>query len=297
MDIKYIDRSDNTIKEEKVLAKGILSFLYSSSLGKIFLECFVKNKFLSVLYGKFQDMSISKRKIHSFIKEYNIDMNDYIIEDSKKFKSFNEFFYRKIKEEKRPMLYDKNILISPADSKVLLYENIDNNFKFPVKGYKMNLKDLIQDDNLTESFVNGSLAIFRLAPSDYHRYCFVDYGYVKSEKNVKGDYYSVNPIALDSVEDLFSKNKRNLTLIETENFGDILYIEVGATFVGSIVQTYNPKQKLIKGEEKGYFKFGGSTIILLFKQNFVSFDQDLIENSLRGIETSLKAREKIGHRS
>ncbi len=294
MKVEYVDRKTGKLKEEKVPGDGGLHFLYHSALGKFFLELMIKRKFASSLYGKYQDTERSSRKIKSFIEEQNIDMNDYLVSDYRKYRTFNDFFYRKIDPEKRPMPKDKNILISPADSRALFYENINQDFLFPVKGYNMNLKNLLMNDELCRSFSGGSLAVFRLCPSDYHRFHFIDDCLVKKEKFIDGDYYSVNPIALDSVEDLFSKNKRNLTLLETENFGDMIYIEVGATFVGSIIQTYNSETANRKGDEKGYFKFGGSTVILLFQNGKVNFDRDLIENSQKGLETYVKAREKIG---
>ncbi|MDO5708206.1 MAG: phosphatidylserine decarboxylase [Andreesenia angusta] len=294
MKIKYINRDDRSIKTEKVLGMNGLEFLYNNFLGKFILNIIVKRKYLSSIFGKFQDTKYSKKKIKSFVENYDINMDEFIRNNIDDYKSFNDFFYRKIKEEARPYSKEKNILISPADSRALFINNINKKISFPIKGFEFNLSNLIMDENLEVKFLNGDMAIFRLCPTDYHRYHFIDDSRVKKAYNIDGALYSVNPIALNIIKDLYSKNKRNLTLIETENFGDILYIEIGATFVGSIVQTYEPNFINKKGDEKGYFKFGGSTIILIFENNRIEFDKDLVENTKNGLETYIRAREKIG---
>ena len=136
--------------------------------------------------------------------------------------------------------------------------------------------------------------VLRLAPTDYHRFHFIDNGICDVSQKIKGDYYSVNPAALKKIPELFCKNKRELSLFHSQNFGDVLYIEVGATCVGSIIQTYFPKKNILKGSEKGYFKFGGSTIILFFEKEKVIFDSDLIEQTEKGYETKVMLGEKIG---
>ena len=294
MKTNYINRNDNKVIKENAPGFKLMKWLYYTKSGNFFLETVVKRKFLSVIYGKFQDVSISRKKISKFIESYNIDLSLFEKKNIKDYQSFNDFFYRKLDMNRREIDYNPNNLISPADSKGLFFQDIDEDLELNIKGFNFNLELLLGSSMLSKKYIDGSLAIFRLAPSDYHRYHFIDKSIVKSDRITNGYYYSVNPLALNKVVDLYSKNKRDITLIETENFGNLLYIEVGATFVGSIIQTYEKLEKINRGDEKGYFKFGGSTVILLFEKNKVIFDKDLIDNTSRGYETLVSMGEKIG---
>jgi phosphatidylserine decarboxylase len=134
----------------------------------------------------------------------------------------------------------------------------------------------------------------RLCPTDYHRFHFIDSGIPKENHCIKGHYYSVNPIALKSIPKLFCENKREWSLFKSDNFKDVLHIEVGATCVGSIFQTYSPDTKVNKGDEKGYFKFGGSTTILFFEKDSVKIDSDILDQSKFGFECKVLFGENIG---
>ncbi len=313
MNQKYIDRSSNTLIDEKTPGLKLLNWLYLHKSGNLFLELLVKRKFLSILYGKMQDLKISRNKIKKFIAEYNIDMSLFQETDPEKFKSFNDFFARKLDMSKRNIDMNPSSLISPADSKALFLESIEDDAEFNIKGFDFTLSKLLDNKYLYDKYRGGSLAIFRLAPSDYHRYHFIDRCSVLTDDLIEGDYYSVHPIAVSKVNELYSKNKREISVLKTENFGDVAYIEVGATFVGSIVQTYGQKHNsnddnektehieteqtqlnFEKGSEKGYFKFGGSTVILIFEKDKVAFDKDLVENTENGLETYVFMGEKIG---
>lgn len=144
--------------------------------------------------------------------------------------------------------------------------------------------------------MKGTCLILRLSSTDCHRFHFIDNGICKETKKIKGDYYSVSPIALKAVTELFCKNKREWSIFQSDSFGDVLCIEVGATCVGSIIQTYTPSKRVKKGEEKGFFKFGGSTIILFFENGKVKIDEDIIDQTNRGYETSIVMGEKIGEK-
>ena len=155
---------------------------------------------------------------------------------------------------------------------------------------------LIDDPKVAEEFEGGTCLILRLCPTDYHRFHFVDSGTCSESKKISGFYYSVNPIALNNVSELFCKNKREWSIFNSDNFGKILHVEVGATCVGSIIQSYTPNQKVKKGDEKCYFKFGGSTTILFFKKNTVTIDDDILLQSSFGFETKVNMGEKIGEK-
>jgi phosphatidylserine decarboxylase len=154
----------------------------------------------------------------------------------------------------------------------------------------------VEESSLLSSFENGICLILRLCPTDYHRFHFVDSGTCGETKKIKGSYYSVNPVALNKKEKLFCQNKREWSLLKSENFGDVLYVEVGATCVGSIIQTYTPGEKVEKGQEKGYFKFGGSTTILFFKKDTISIADDILVQSYLGFECKVLIGETIGYK-
>ncbi|MBV4420249.1 phosphatidylserine decarboxylase [Clostridium tyrobutyricum] len=291
--IKYYNRKSKKYEIEHIAGDKYLKWIYSSPIGMKFLELIVKKKVFSKLYGCFCNTSLSKKKIYTFIKDFNINMEESI-DNIYDFKSFNDFFTRKLKKSARPTDKNSNILISPGDGRVLAYSNIDLNKLIQVKGYTYNLYDLIENKSIAEKFKSGNLIILRLAPIDYHRFHFIDNGTCSISHRIKGDYYSVNPISLKKIPKVFCKNERQWSTLNSENFGDILYIEVGATCVGSIVQTYTPKHKVYKGHEKGYFKFGGSTIILFFEKDKITIDKDIIDQTRIGYETKVIMGEKIG---
>lgn len=294
MKIYYINRKSKEKKIEKVLGGNYLSWIYTSSIGKFFLETLLKRKFASSIYGNLQDSKKSAKKISEFVSEYNIDMSEAVRENPEDYNSFNDFFTRKLKSSSRPI--DSNIesLISPADGKILAYENINSSSLFQVKGSTFSLSELLLDDSLAKKYEGGTFVVVRLCPTDYHRYHFIDNCVVKSFKEVSGDYYSVSPIALYRKDKIYCKNKRNISQLATENFGDIVFLEVGATFVGTIISNYTVSNSYKKGDEMGYFKFGGSTVAFIFEKNKVNISTDIIENSLNFLETKVFMGEKIG---
>lgn len=291
MIVKYYNRKNNKYCYEKISGKKYLEWIYSSPIGMGILELFVKKKLFSKIYGKYCDTKISKLKIDKFIKEFDIDTSTFV---KSNFNSFNDFFTRKLKKQSRPILNDNNILISPCDGKILAYENIDINNIIQVKGINYSMAELIKDKDLAEKYNHGCCIVLRLCPTDYHRFHFIDSGKCQNTVKIKGYYYSVNPIALNKVKNLFCQNKREVSIFNSDNFKEVLYIEVGATCVGSIVQTYTPNKRVKRGEEKGYFKFGGSTIILFFKKNTVKIDEDILIQTKLGYESSVLLGERIG---
>jgi len=291
--IKVFNRKNKEYEIEKVAGDKYLTWCYESPLGKSLAELFIKKKAFSWAYGKFCDSSLSKGKISSFINDFDIDMNE-CINSKNDFKSFNEFFIRKLKASSRPISEDSSMLISPGDGRLFAYENININSLIQVKDIHYTLSELIADENLANKYKDGTCLVLRLCPVDYHRYHFVDNGFISETKKITGNYYSVNPIALERIPKLYCQNKREYSIQKSENFGEILHIEVGATCVGSIIQSYKPNTYVKKGDEKGYFKFGGSTTILFFEKNKVKINSDIIEQSLLGFETKVLMGETIG---
>lgn len=292
--IKYIERKTGEIKDEKVMGEGALKFLYYNPFGSLLLNTVVKRKFLSEIYGKKMNKPESKMKIAGFIKEMNIDMNDYA-RDINEYKSFNDFFYRELKTGARTIDRTESVLVSPADGKILAYENLKEKDKFFVKGSEFTLEEFFSDKELAKKYEDGTFVIVRLAPADYHRFHFPAAGKISETKKIKGYYYSVSTHAIKRNFRIFCENKREYAILSTKKFGDIAMIDVGATMVGSIVQTYKENSFVEKGDEKGYFLFGGSTCILVFEKDKIQVDEDIIENTKNGIETRIYMGEKIAH--
>jgi phosphatidylserine decarboxylase len=288
--IRYIDRASGEERIEKVPGEYWLNWLYNNPVGELSLNAFVKRKALSEWYGNRMDLPESADKIASFVEDYEIDLSEA---QKQEFRSFNDFFYRKLKPKSRPFNKDSNIVISPADGKALAYENVDSQ-DFIVKGYRFNLYDYLGDSLLAKQFAGGSLIIIRLCPTDYHRFHFPLSGEIKIKTQIEGDYFSVSPIAIRKKVELFCMNKRAYVILENKEFGNLIISEVGATMVGSIIQTY-ASDIVEKGEEKGYFKFGGSTLILIFEKGSLVIDSDLLNNTKNGIETAVKMGESLGN--
>ena len=291
--IQVYNRKLKDYEVERVAGEGYIKWSYESPIGKSFTELFVKKKLFSKLYGLYCDTSLSTKKIPKFIEEFNIDMN-ISSNNINDFKSFNDFFIRTLKNEARPISKDKASLISPGDGRLFAYENISINKLIQVKGIHYSLSELIGDNEIAKEYEDGVCLVLRLCPTDYHRFHFVDSGVPLENHFIRGNYYSVNPIALERIPKLYCQNKREWSLFKSDNFGDILHIEVGATCVGTIIQSYKPNEKVFKGDEKGYFKFGGSTTILLFKKDTVKIDEDILTQTKLGFETMVLMGETIG---
>lgn len=291
--IKYYNRKQNKYEIEKVAGEKYLNWSYSSPSGKGLVELLLKKKLFSKLYGYYCDTKISSRKIKDFIKDFDIDMSLYT-KSYDEYTSFNDFFIRSLNISTRIIDKNNNTLISPCDGKISAFDNINLNDLVQIKGFTYSLKELLKDNEVYNLYDGGTCLIFRLCPTDYHRFHFIDDGVCGDTTKIKGHYYSVNPIALKNVKKLFCQNKREWSIFHSDNFGDVIYVEVGATCVGSIIQSYSPNSKITKGSEKGYFKFGGSTVILFFKKNVVKIHENLLTQTQLGFETSVLMGEKIG---
>jgi phosphatidylserine decarboxylase len=287
--IRYYDRQSGVLKTEKVAGEKWLVWLYNNPVGEATLWALAKRKVVSFVYGNSMDRPSSTKKIQPFVEEFDIDMSTA---QKQEFNSFNDFFTRKLKDNARPVDTNSTVTMSPADGKILAYANISNS-DFIIKGYRFDIFSFLNNARLAQKYHDGTLVIIRLAPFDYHRFHFPISGSVSPVTRIDGDYYSVNPLALRKITEIFCLNKREFTIISSPLFGDVVMTEVGATMVGSIVQTYTG-HFVKKGEEKGYFKFGGSTVVLLFEKNKIRIDEDLLIHTLKGYETGIKVGERIG---
>jgi phosphatidylserine decarboxylase len=287
--INYIDRQSSEIKTEKVAGESWLVWLYNNPIGELSLHTLVKRKFITSRYGEMMDSPESVDKIKPFVENYEVDLS---IAQKQEFISFNDFFIRKLRPDSRPVNRDSNVVVSPADGKVLAYSNISKK-DFIVKGYRFNVREFLKDDSLANKYKDGSLLLFRLCPADYHRFHFPVCGIVSPVSQIDGSYYSVNPMAIKKIVKIFCENKREYVTISTLNFGDVIMAEIGATLVGSIIQTYQGNLA-VKGEEKGYFEFGGSSIVLMFEKGRIKIDDDLLLYTKNNLETGVRMGERIG---
>lgn len=296
--IHYIDRQDGLVKEEKVYGGAALRLLYGNDwisrwLGPILLHSLVKYPFFSSLYGKWQASKRSKKKIKPFIQNFDINPAEFL-EDVSYFESFNDFFIRKLKPEARPIVQESRVAIIPADGRYLFHSNISEVDGFVVKGEKFDLGSLLESHELASRYDKGTMIIARLCPTDYHRFHFPCDCIPAATSVINGWLYSVNPLAIKKDIEIFTKNKRTLCKLATDLFGEVLFLEIGATNVGTIHETYQPNVYQKKGAEKGYFSFGASSLILLFEHGKIQLDHDLIEATKRGYEIKCLMGQRMG---
>lgn len=267
-------------------SKGSLHFLYHTVLGRCILKILTL-PVISKIIGAFMNSKLSIALINRFIITNNIDMSDY---ENMKYKSYNDFFTRKILKDKRKICKAPNDFISPCDAKLTAYK-IDENLLFDIKGTKYSIFELLQNNELAHKYINCTLLIFRLSVDDYHRYCYIDDGFKENNWYIKGILHTVQPIALKKYN-IYKTNCREYTVLHTKNFGDVVQIEVGAMMVGKI-KNLHEDYTFKKGEEKGYFEFGGSTICLIINNN-ITIDQEIWDNTNMKYETYVKYGERIG---
>ncbi len=290
--ISYLDRETGKIEEEKVYKGGLLKVLYNGSLlSRILLPLLSRVPLFSKWYGFLQKTSRSKKKIAPFIEEFDVDTSEF---QKEKFKSFNDFFIRKLKPSCRPLVPSVSTAVLPADGRYLAYPDISKMQGVYVKGKTFSIERLLGDPVLARRFARGSLVSARLCPTDYHRYHFPCLCTPGEPRLINGPLFSVNPIALRKSIDILTENKRIITPLATRRFGEILYIEVGATNVGSIQNTFRPGTVYEKGEEKGYFEFGGSCLLLLFEPRRITLDADLVASTKKYIEVRGKLGQSLG---
>ncbi len=290
MQVLYRKRGSKEIFRETVLGERWIRWVYEHRLSqKLFSFIVFRRPLFSALMGWYCNTRLSRRQITTFISKLQIEVEE-ILEPIDSFRCFNDFFIRRLKPSARVVDSATEAIISPADGRILVYPQLQGDTLIPVKGRPYTLSALLQRD--ASEYNNGAVAVIRLCPADYHRFHFPCDGVVVATELINGYYHTVNPIALAANLPVLVENKRMLTFIEHAQLGRVAMVEIGAFGVGSIVQTFTGAE-VVKFQEKGYFKYGGSTIVLIFAPNKVLFEHDLVENSLDGYETYLQAGERI----
>lgn len=266
---------------------ALLDFLYHNAVGRLVLK-FFSSRMVSVFVGCFLDSPFSKGLIKPFVKRYGISLEDYT---STKFQSFNAFFCRKIRKDRRPVDRKPEALIAPCDGLLSAYE-IKEKMVIPVKQSRFTLKALLGGDEIYREYEGGLCLVFRLCVNHYHRYCYVDNGVKGENCFIKGRLHTVRPVALETLP-VFAENCREYTVINTENFGRVVQMEVGAMLVGKILN-YHGKQRVRRGQEKGRFLYGGSTVIVLLEKGTVKIPDGIFRATEASLEVPVKLGEKIG---
>ncbi|GAA6064504.1 hypothetical protein JCM10212_001812 [Sporobolomyces blumeae] len=258
----------------------------------------------SIKQGKAFDSSDKAfEHIDAFVRTYKIDCSELVKPNIADYATFNEFFYRQLRPGARPPAHpqDRSVVSSGADCRLTVFESVDAAKEFWIKDSNFTIASLLQDDQQAKSFENGSVVIFRLAPADYHRYHSPVAAKVGATRHIPGQYYTVNPCAVNENLPVFTANKRDVTILTTNSVGqdqdgavDLAWIQIGAMLVGSIVQTAREGESVERAQELGYFAYGGSTIVLLVPEGKVEWDRDLLENSRNKLETAVRVGEQIG---
>ena len=264
-----------------------LTFLYKTVCGRLFLKL-LSTRAVSKLSGVFLDSRLSSFLINSFARKNNIVLDDYELEG---IKSFNEFFRRKIKAGKRVFDTEPEHLCAPCDGLLSVW-NIQKDTVIPVKQSAYTVKRLLRDPQLASEYEDGLCLVFRLCVNHYHRYAYVDSGKKGANIFIPGVLHTVRPIALETLP-VFTENCREYTVIENPVFGKLIQMEVGAMLVGRIVNLEG-EGTAVRGKEKGFFEYGGSTIIVLLKKDSAKIKDEILSNSIAGIETPVKMGEQIG---
>ncbi len=291
--IQYFNRYTQRVEAEQIYGEGFLRWIYGSLSGRLALHAVAKRGFFSRWYGWRMDRAASRAKVAPFIQNFRVDPGEFA-DAPESFRTFNEFFYRKLKPGARLIAGDARTAVFPADGRHLGFADVSRMEGIFVKGAVFSLGELLRDRELAERFQRGSMVLSRLCPVDYHRYHFPVGGLATEPRLVNGWLYSVSPIALRRNIRIFTENKRAITRIESPEFGTALMLEVGATNVGSFEYTFTPNTRVAKGAEKGYFKFGGSSTITLFEPGRVKLDADLLVHTAERRELYARMGDRLG---
>lgn len=298
MIVKYFNRYSNSIEIEKVMGGEAMKKIYGTWWGRIIEWILTSNNLFSNIVGEYYKSKFSKKKIKPFISDFNINTKDFRYgsirtkEFHDSFKTFDEFFTRDLVTSARTFSVEKKLMPAFAEGRYFATESIHDILKFPVKGSFLRVKDLIPSEE-SIWFEQGPMLIARLCPTDYHRYHYPDDGTTYKSYQRFGRYHSVNPIALKYKPECFIKNERRVSILHTNNFGYLAFIEVGALFVGAIDQVHNENEPFKRGDLKGMFHFGGSTVIVIGEKDRWTPSSDLLEQSYQGLETFVKLGDTV----
>lgn len=282
------DREGNIVPEDETQDR-ILKKLYETKLGRQTLKLLV-SPVVSKAGSVLMDSRFSTPFISPFIAKSNISMEEY---EDEEYESYNHFFTRRLKEGKRTFAKAAQLLCAPCDGRLSVYP-IKADGSFTIKNTVYTMDSLVRSKMLAEKYLGGTLCVFRLTVADYHHYAYIDEGVKTKNYRIPGVFHTVNPLANDQYP-IYTENTREFSILKSQSFGNVLMMEVGALLVGKIVN-HHEKMKVHRGMEKGFFEFGGSTVILAFEKDKITLDDDIITNAADGFETIVKMGEVIGRK-
>lgn len=296
MKIKVYDRRNHSLFDEKVYGESALNWVYKNPAGRLLETALLSRKWLSRAMGAYYSSEYSAPAIQKFITQYHIDPTEF---EAGPFDDFNSFFIRRFAPGKRSFVQGEQ-MAAPAEARYFAWNESSEELRLPVKGAFLSPSELLADcheASYRQRLHGGPVLLARLCPVDYHRFHFPDRGDWLSLHRVHGRLRSVNPIALKAFPRTFLENERQISWLKTEKFGLLAYIEVGALGVGRIKQTHAPGSSFERGDEKGYFLFGGSTVIVLGEKGAWHPSEDLLEQTSKGHETLVRLGEAVASRS
>ncbi|MBP5385353.1 MAG: phosphatidylserine decarboxylase [Lachnospiraceae bacterium] len=266
----------------------MLAFLYQTAFGRLILKILCKPQ-ISELCGRFMDTGASRILIKPFVRKNHIDLSEY----ETGFSCFNDCFCRRIKPGLRAFCEEEDALCSPCDGLLSVYR-VNGDTVLPVKQSRYTIPDLLRNSRLAEKFTDGCCLVFRLCVNHYHRYSYFDSGSKGKNIRIPGILHTVRPIALARYP-VFIQNSREYTVLHTVHFGDAVQMEVGAMLVGKI-SNHHGTHRFVRGEEKGCFLYGGSTIIVLLQKNTVKFSDEIEKITGTGEEKPVRMGDVIGRK-
>lgn len=291
--VRYFNRRTLRLETEQIFGERWLRLAYENPVGRSLVWLLARRAVFSKWYGRKMNRRESALQIIPFIAKYDLNVDEFA-KSPFDYKTFNEFFYRALRPDARPITPGDDVAVFPADGRHLGFANVDAADGFYVKGATFTLAELFGSEEAARPFAGGAMLISRLCPVDYHRFHFPVAGTAGETRPIGGWLYSVSPIALRHNLRYLVENKRTVTLVESPRFGTVAIIEVGATNVGSIQQTFTPGQGVAKGAEKGFFAFGGSCVITVFQAGRIRFDADLLAQSAQHIELYARMGDQLG---
>lgn len=283
--IRYWDRDKQAVETEKVYGDAPMRWLYGTRAGQLLADRLLSGPIPSRLYGAYQSSRASARQIQAFIGAFGIDMGEY---ENRAFSSFNDFFTRQFRPGARKFVMTPNRMPAFCEARYLAFDRVTPWLRFPVKGSELSAGAVLGDRAISRSFEGGPMLLARLCPTDYHRFHYPDAGTVIENHRIAGKLHSVNPMALRYKGGILATNERHVSVLKTENFGRLAYVEVGALCVGKIVQTHPERLTFNRGDEKGCFLFGASTVMLFGEKGAWVPDEDLLEQTAKRRETFVK---------
>ena len=282
--VDFFNLYTGEIESESVYGEKCLRWAYERPPGRMALAAFIKRPWFSRLYGKWADTAASRKEIAPFIEKFGLTPDEFL-DPPESYGCFNDFFSRKLKPSARPVCESENAVAFPADGRHLVIENLSQDSWIFAKGKRLNLVSLLGgDDELAGKFAGGTAIVSRLCPTDYHRFHFPAAGIPGEPRLINGPLYSVNPIALSRNLAWLWENKRQITRVENSPAGEYLFLEIGATNVGSIINTHAAGKPAEKGDEKGYFRFGGSMVMMIFQSCRITPISEILQHSGEGRE-------------